>query len=443
MVDNFQEREKLKNIFISAVSELAPDRMVMSKLSANGDTLRIMGNNYSLENIENIYVVAAGKAAYQMCMGLELVMEDRIHSGIILSNSSFSGLPQKYDYLSCSHPLPDENNLNAAKRVLEYVKNAGEKDLVICLISGGGSSILSHPAGKITIQEMASVSDILMLAGANINDLNIVRKHLSSIKGGHLIKAIAPARSIALYLSDVPGDDLTTIASGPTVADPFTFAQALEVLQKYQVLEKIPISVREHLQRGTQGLEEETLKPGDPETKLCDNYLIGKNLDFLRSLEKDFSSQGYWTLVNPHHFQGEAREIGHNLARKGIGLGRSLTRENRPYVYIMGGETTVNVKGDGMGGRNIELALAAAIALDGNEDCFVLAAGTDGKDGPTDAAGAVADGTSLARGIKIGVDSKQMLVNNDSYNFFEPLGDLVITGPTGTNLMDIAVLVVL
>jgi glycerate 2-kinase len=443
VVDNFQEREKLKNIFISAVGDIAPDRMVMNKVSLINDTLKIENKNYPLKNFQRIRVISVGKAAYQMCVGLHLILGDRVESGLMLSNTSFSGLPEKYSFFNCSHPLPDADNLKAAGRLLEFVGEAGEEDLVICLISGGGSSILSHPAGDITIDEKAIVADKLMLAGANIEQLNIVRKHLSSVKGGHLIKAIAPAKSLALYLSDVPGDDLSTIASGPTVADPTTFQDAVDVLNRFNLYQDIPASVKRHLELGAAGKVPDTLKPGDSEEKLCDNFLVGRNLDFLRFLEKDLSARGYWTLVDPEHYQGLAKDFGRSLALKGKKLAQSLGSDKRPYAYIAGGETTVNVTGDGLGGRNSEVALAAACELLGNDNCFVLAAGTDGKDGPTNAAGAVCDGSSVERAGKLGVDSKQMLLNNDSYNFFEPLGDLVITGPTGTNLMDITILVVL
>ena len=443
MIENYQEREKLKNIFISAASDIAPDKMVMNRLSLNNDILQIEDKSYSLDDYNEIKVIAVGKAAYQMCMGLNKILADRVSAGVMLSNTAFSGLPQKYEFWHCSHPLPYSENVEAAGRLLEFVKDAGEKDLVICLISGGGSSILCHPAADIRVEEKAFVADKLMLAGADIRQLNIVRKHLSTVKGGQLIKAIAPARSVALYLSDVPGDDLTSIASGPTVADPTTFAEAAAILKQYDLYQTLPDSVRNHLENGIAGKVPETLKPDDLETSLCDNYLIGRNLDFLRSLEKSFSSKGYWTLVDPEHFQGQARDLGVKLAEKGKKLSLGLGPDNRPYAYIVGGETTVNVTGDGLGGRNSEVALAAAQQLQGARNCFILAAGTDGKDGPTDAAGAVCDGTSVERGIKLGVDSKQMLMNNDSYNFFEPLGDLVITGPTGTNLMDIAILVVL
>jgi glycerate-2-kinase len=338
--------------------------------------------------------------------------------------------------------LPSAANLKAAEAVLELADSAGENDLVLCLVSGGGSSIFSSPVSGVSVEEKADTVDQIMLAGAAIHELNTVRKHISRVKGGRLLQALSPARVVALYLSDVPGDNLSVIASGPTAADETTFADAWSVIEKYGLEQSIPDKVREHLRKGISGEIEETLKPGAKSLERCTNMLLGRNHDMLVALKNELRDRGFWTVIEPRHFQGEARDYGMQLARKAIELNDRLPSRERPYAFLRGGETTVTVKGPGLGGRNTELALSAAIALEDTKNCAILAAGTDGKDGPTDAAGAAVDDSTVRNMKDAGIDPKKMLTDNDSYNALEPVGDVIITGPTGTNLMDVVMVLI-
>ena len=442
MTDANNLRKMAADAFKAALETIAPDRMVTTHVRLEGNHLYTRDAHVDLTHVDRIRVVSIGKAADPLVVGLEAVLGDRIEGGLVLSNAFFDNLPDKYRCFECTHPLPVQANIEAADAVLELVGDCGENDLVICLISGGGSSILCRPAAGITVEEKADTVDKLMKAGAPIHELNAVRKHLSRVKGGQLLKAIAPAKALALYLSDVPGDELGVIASGPTAPDRSTFTDALAVIENYGQLDKIPASVVNHLRDGAHGKIPETLKPEDPALDNCENVLLGSNADMLRSLEAEFRRRGCWTLVEPEHFQGFAKDFGRQLAEKARTLSERLTPQERPYVFLRGGETTVNVVGDGLGGRNTETVLAAAMALDGVEECCILSAGTDGKDGPTDAAGAVADKSSIERAQKVGIDPAALLERNDSYRFFEPLEDLIITGPTGTNLMDVIAVVV-
>lgn len=433
---------EMRDIFHSSLARIKPQRMVTDNVTVESGALKVKDETIDLNAISRIFVVAIGKAAHPLVKGIDEVLGSRIDQGVVLSNAFFDPLSGKYSCYECSHPLPGKANVDAADAVLEMVESARQDDLVICLISGGGSSIFSRPVNGVSVEEKAAVADLLMLAGAPINELNAVRKHLSSVKGGQLLRKIAPARTLGLYLSDVPNDDLSVIASGPTSADNSTFTDAWNVIEKYRLADKIPASVKEHLLMGIEGNAPETPDEDSEDIKRCTNLLLGRNLDMLRSLETEFRKKGYWTLVEPEHYQGEARKFGESIAAKAESLSLSLSAEKRPYAFICGGETTVNVKGNGLGGRNTEVALSAAIHMKDKQGCFILSAGTDGKDGPTDAAGAIADYTSLNRGEKTGIDAHKLLENNDSYNFFKPLDDLLITGPTGTNLMDISVIVV-
>lgn len=438
MESNFNLRDAALSAFRTALRRIGPENLLRERIDFANGVLAVKGEKIDLRDIERVFVLAIGKAAPGMVKGIEAALADRILGGVVLSNSFPGPLPAKYRTFLCSHPLPSEQNVEAGKVLLEQAYGAREGDLVICCISGGGSAILSVPAEGVSLESKRETVNRLMLAGAGIEELNVVRKHISAVKGGRLAQAIGPARSVSLCFSDVPGDLLTTIASGPTVPDPSTFEDAWSVIRKYGLDKGIPADVTKYLQDGCDGLHPDTPGEDRPVFTLGRSFVVGSNRDALSALERELRGKGFWTMTELDPFQGEAREVGASLARKVRDLAGGLPKGGRPYALISGGETAVTVEGSGLGGRNCELTLAAAIELRACEKCLVLAAGTDGVDGPTDAAGAIADGTTLARAAELGLDPKKYLANNDSYNFFKLLGDLIITGPTGTNLMDIS-----
>jgi glycerate-2-kinase len=430
------------DVFKIALGKIAPERIVSDKIRFSGNRLSVMNQLLDLDDYENLYVVAIGKAAHPLAVGLHRILGDAVTSGLVLSNAFFGPLPDTYRCFKCTHPLPSSNNVEAAEAVIDLAGRTGEKDIVLCLVSGGGSAIFSSPVQGVSVDEKADTVNQLMLAGAAIDELNAVRKHISRVKGGRLLQALFPARVVALYLSDVPNDNLSVIASGPTAVDESTFADALSVIKKYGLENSIPGSIRDHLGKGLRGEVEETLKPGAIPVKSCTNILLGRNHDMLVALKDELRERGFWTVIEPRHFQGEARDYGMQLARKAIELNEKLPSRERPYAFLRGGETTVTVKGSGLGGRNTELALSAALALEGTKKCAILAAGTDGKDGPTNAAGAAVDGSTVLRMKNAGIDPHKMLKDNDSFNGLEPVGDVIITGHTGTNLMDVVMVLI-
>ncbi len=428
--------------FLEGLKKVDPRVLLRERVRLAGDTLHVFDEAIDLGRIRRIFVVAFGKAASRMTASLESILGDRIERGIVLSNVFPESLPEKYSARLCTHPLLSEENVSAGRAVMELAVAAGEGDLVVCLISGGGSSILTLPAEGIRLDETREAMRQMLRSGAPIDKLNVVRKHLSAVKGGRLLHAIAPAGVVSLILSDVPGDDPSIVASGPTSPDPSTFADAWSAVEQLGVSDSLPVAIVSYLQKGLKGEVEETPKPGGVLSAKVSNHIIGCNRDMLAAMEAHLRSRGFWTMQERRYFEGEARELGGSLAARIRGLAASLPQSSRPYALLAGGESTVRVRGGGLGGRNSELALAAAIGLDGGGECVVLAAGTDGIDGPSDAAGAVALGDTISRSKQIGLDARRALDDNDSYNFFEPLGDLVKTGPTGTNLMDVTLALV-
>jgi hydroxypyruvate reductase len=341
------------------------------------------------------------------------------------------GVPcRKIEIIEASHPVPDERGRDAARRILEKVQGLTADDLVLCLISGGGSALLSLPAPDITLADKQAMNKALLRFGVTIAEMNCVRKHMSAIKGGRLAAAAAPAQVETLLISDVPGDDPSVVASGPTVPDPTSFADALAVIRKYDIRE--PRAVIERFQRG----QDETPKPGDPRLARARTVMIARPQDALEAAAKAARAAGYTPLILGDSIEGEARDV----ALVHAGIARQAARHGQPgeppLLLLSGGETTVTVRGQGRGGRNAEFLLALAVALDGHPGIHAIACDTDGIDGTEDNAGALIAPDSLARGWAKGVNAKALLANNDGYSFFEALGDLVKTGPTLTNVND-------
>ncbi|HWD99567.1 MAG TPA: glycerate kinase, partial [Bryobacteraceae bacterium] len=388
-----------------------------------------------MDRYERIFVVGAGKATGTMARAAERVLGKRIAGGSINVKEGDPAKLRRIEVHPASHPVPDERGVAGAKRIAEICSGAGDRDLVVCLLSGGASALAPYPAEPVTLEQKQETTRLLLQCGANIHEMNAVRKHLSSLKGGRLAKISAPAHVLTLIVSDVVGDDLDVIGSGPSAPDSSTFADALAVLDKYKLRARVPVAVRRMLEDA----REETPKPGDAIFRNVENIIIGSNQKSLDTAAAAAKRLGYRALILSSTIEGETRDVARMhaaIARQIRGFGQPL---RPPACVISGGETTVTLRGSGKGGRNQEFALAAAIDLDGLTDVVVLSAGTDGTDGPTDAAGAVADGKTIGRSSR---DANEALRENDAYSFFEELGDLIVTGPTGTNVMDIHLVMV-
>lgn len=357
---------------------------------------------------------------------------DRITEGVLISPQSATVSGSIRSFVGC-HPVPNELGAAGARTIASMVRGLSADDTVLCLISGGASSLMTLPPDGIGVGDIAATTTLLLRAGATIDELNCVRKHLDVLKGGRLAALAYPARIVALVLSDVVGDSLSTIASGPTVADPSTFVDAISVLESHGLVGKIPATVHRYLLDAT----DESPKPGDARLASAESYVIGSNVTAAEAACAQARSLGYDTSVVTTAMTGEARKVGADIVSE-IRAARDAA-PGRRVALVYGGETTVTVRGAGTGGRNQELVLGAAIAMDGLADVAVTSLGTDGVDGPTDAAGAVADGESIERARAMGLDPSASLSNNDSYRFWKALGALVRTGPTGTNVMDIVV----
>lgn len=426
-------------IFGAALKAASPREAVRRHLRIVDGTLVAGRKRYRLANFHNIYVIGAGKASVEMAREVERLLGPRIRGGVINTKYGHGGAPlRRIDVRECGHPVPDLSGQEGAAQMAAMAERAGAGDLIVCLISGGASALLPLPVPPITLAGKRAVTALLLECGANIHEVNCVRKHISAVKGGQLARRAYPARVLALILSDVTGDDLDVIGSGPTVPDPSTFQQARAVLKKYGIWEKTPSAVRRHLSANAP----ETPKPGDPVFDRVQNLLVGSNRLAVDAAARAARSLGFRTLILSTMLEGEAREIAHVHAAIAKELRTTGHPLRPPACIISGGEATVTLRGTGLGGRNQEFALAAAMQISGLEDTLILSAGTDGTDGPTGAAGAIADGTTLARAAQKGFDASAYLANNDSYHFFEALGDLLHTGPTGTNVADIQIVLV-
>jgi glycerate 2-kinase len=389
-------------------------------------------------SFKKLMVIGFGKASCPMARACEQYLDDRIDIGAVVTkfgHSRVAGPLNKVRVYEAAHPLPDENGVAATQEIIKLAREADEGTLIVCLISGGGSALLVAPQ-EITLQEKQRITDLLLKSGATITEVNAVRKHLSKIKGGRLAQIAYPAHIVSLIMSDVIGDRLDVIASGPTSPDQSTYGDALEVIEKYRLIGSAPASVLRVLGNGKAGLLAETPKKGNPVFQRVENSVIANNRLALQAAKQRAEALGFRAEIFPDPIQGEAR----NAARR---LAQSVSPSDlpRPFCLISGGETTVTVKGAGLGGRNMELALAFAKEIEGMSGITFLSAGTDGTDGPTDAAGAVVEGHTAGRARDLGLDAKAYLDNNDSYTFFQKTGDLLVTGPTGTNVMDIQIII--
>lgn len=426
----------------AALAAVEPASAVRSHFRVDGDVLLVDGRQYDLNRYQNIYVVGGGKATAPMAQEIERTLGERIRAGIICVKYGHQLPTQRIRVEQAGHPIPDERAVRAAEGMISLLQSAGPEDLVICLLSGGGSALLVAPADSISLADKRRLTNSLLRSGATINEINTVRKHLSRIKGGALARVAYPATVITLILSDVLGNPLDVIASGPTVPDTTTYADAWEILERHGLVDDLPVSIAEYLRAGLDGRIPESPKPGDPIFEHTQNVVIASNRQAVQAAVDAALKEGYHPLLLSTYIEGEAREV----ARVFAAIGREVSESNnpipRPAVIVAGGETTVTVKGQGRGGRNQEFALSAALHLEGLPDVTVMALATDGTDGPTNAAGAIVDGGTAERGRAQGLNPQVFLADNDSYAFFQKLGDLIVTGPTNTNVDDLYVIIV-
>jgi glycerate 2-kinase len=432
-------------VWHAALRAADPETAIRRIVKREGSLLRIQNTSLDLKKIRNVWVLGAGKAAAPMGRAVEKILGKYL-SGGILATKYGHGLPLKMlEVVEAGHPLPDANSLASAERILSLAKSKIQpEDLVLCLLSGGASSLLVSPVDGSTLQDKLACTRLLLENSADIYELNAVRKHLSGIKGGGLARLLAPARIAVLILSDVVGDDPGTIASGLLSPDPTTFGDCMETFRKLGILDQIPPAVRKRFDLGAAGQIAETPKKGDPVFRGIESIIIGSNAQACTAAAQAARQLGYHVHVLTSRLEGDTGEA----ARFHMSIAGEIVSQRRPVrrpaCIISGGETTVKVSGRGKGGRNQEFALHCVRPLAGlSAPCLVASLGTDGTDGPTDAAGAIADNSSLTRSMKYGARFlEESLGDNDSYTFFNRLGDLIVTGPTRTNVMDLHLVLV-
>jgi len=435
-------RHHARKIFDAALDAADPRKAVQRHLELDGNNL-LVGPDLSinLDDFERVIVVGAGKASAPMAGALEDLLGDRIEGGLICLKYGHALPLKRVSVVEASHPVPDRAGEEAAARIIGILESAGEKDLVISCVSGGGSALLPRPAA-VTLEQKQALTRKLLAVGADIHEINTVRKQLSLTKGGNLMRAAYPALVVNLVISDVIGDDLGTIASGPFAPDGSTFEDALEVLRRHGLLDEVDDEIIARIEDGVAGKIRENPREGDKIFSRVHNLILASNIICLNAMEVQACELGYGTLILSSSIAGDTSPAAHfhgAVAEEIHATGNPLTP---PACLLSGGETTVKVTGDGLGGRNQEFALALVRTAARLPNTLFLSAGTDGTDGPTDAAGALVDSLSLARAISMGMDPDEYLRRNDSYHFFEKLGDLIVTGPTLTNVMDVRIVLV-
>lgn len=435
-------RDDARRILRAAIAAADPRAAVRRALRVDGDALAVGapgdGERIALGGVDRVWLIGAGKAAVGMALGARDVLGERIAGGTVTTRDGYGGEVPGIDTWEAAHPVPDTRGLAGAAEALACARAAGARDLVLCLLSGGASALWPAPVAGVSLTDLRAMTEALLRAGATIREINAVRKHLSRIGGGWLAREAYPARVVALVVSDVVGSPLDVIASGPTVPDPTTFADALGVLSAYEIT--APPAVLRHLRAGAAGEAPETPKPGGAEFDRVSAHVVAANADALRGASAEAARLGCRALVLADDLEGEAREVARGIAREALERQGALRPGSAPLALLLGGETTVTVRGRGTGGRNQELALALALELEGRAGIVAATLGTDGTDGATSAAGGVIDGETVARGAAAGRDARDHLARNDSHPYLRATGDLLVTGPTGTNVCDVVVI---
>lgn len=435
-------RTILKQLLLAGLDAADPELAIRRAVRIRHNSLRVGALQYDLTQFSRIVCIGAGKASGVMAAALERQLGSRLEGGLVVVNDRRAANTKRIQLIEARHPVPDRRSEQAARTMIRLLESLTDRDLVLMVLSGGASSLLAAPAAGLTLREKQLTTRLLLGSGATIREINVVRKHLSGIKGGRLAGATT-ATVMTLILSDVPGDDPATIGSGPMAPDPSTFADAKRVLDTFGIRNRIPLTVRRHVDRGVRGRIPDTPKSGEARFSRVDHHVIGNNHAVIESMAKRARALGLRTLILSTNLSGEARDMGKlfgNLAGEIRDLGNPV---RPPACLLAGGELTVTVKGKGLGGRAQEFALAAAPSIEGLSRAFVAGVGTDGIDGPTEAAGAVVDGGTVSRAREMGISPEAALRENDSYGFFDRVGGLVVTGPTGTNVNDVYMILAL
>ncbi|WP_298646990.1 glycerate kinase [uncultured Proteiniphilum sp.] len=432
-------RKKAEEIFLAGVESVLPEKLIQTRIKRSGDVLQIAGKSYLLSGFRHIYVLAAGKAAALMAKETERILGDKITGGHVVTKYGHETNLKYLKLTEAGHPIPDAEGVKGTRKMLDIARQSGEDDLVVCLISGGASALMADFPEGTTLDDLRYANELLVKCGADITEINAVRKHLSNVKGGQLAKMLYPATTVCLILSDVTGGRLDVIASGPTLGDASTFADAWAVIKKYSLENSFPSPMLNHLKKGLTGLIPETPKPDDAIFRNVQNYIIGNNLLALEGASRKAQELGFKTHIVTDKLKGDYTNVA-DFILKTIENYQQATGK-KPVCLLFGGEPTVKVSGNGSGGRNQHLALYLSTKIDHEKHITILCAGTDGTDGPTDAAGAVVDNETIATAVKKNIDPRIFLQNSDSYRFFQQTGGHIITGNTRTNVMDMVVVV--
>ena len=448
-------RQLAWQIMRAALNAVEPGAAVQRHLRLNNGHLTIGSRHstertYDLDEFDRVFVVGSGKAGAPMAAAVNKILGPRLTDGVVVvKHGHVMDDPMAtgaIEIIEAGHPVPDEAGLQGAGQIADLLRSTTSRDLVLCLISGGGSALLISPVASISLADLQALTQVLLSCGATINEINTIRKHISQLKGGQLAQLASPSPVTSLILSDVVGDPLEVIASGPTVADPTIFGDAWSILERYKVVDEIPASITNHLSAGMRGDIPDTPKASDPIFDGVQNVIVGSNRLAAQAAAKEAQQLGFDTILLTTFLEGEACEVAKAIAglAKGVVRGETMHATDRalsqPACLVLGGETTVTLHGEGKAGRNQEMALSAAISLANWEDILIAFLATDGTDGPTDAAGAFADGSTIARATHLGLDAEAHLARNDSYNFFHELDDLILTGPTNTNVNDLVLI---
>ena len=433
--------ENAEKIFMAGVRSVLPEKIITSLISLQDQILSINGLSFPLNETEHIYVIGAGKASAAMAHYVESILGNRITGGHIVVKYGHSCKLKRIKVTEAGHPIPDANGFMGTGEILKIAEQAKEGDLVLCLISGGGSALMADLPEGLLPEELYIVNNLLVRCGASIQEINCVRKHLSGIKGGQLARSVSPAILVSLILSDVTGNPLDVIASGPTVPDPSNFAEALKIIEDYQLAPDLTIGVMNYLKEGAAGIHPETPKPGDPLFSKTFNILAGTNLTALENAKRIATDLGYNAIVLNSELQGDVGDIASSIIETAESY-KNSDEIAKPACLLYGGEPTLKVNGNGIGGRNQHLALTIALLLQKIPGITFLSAGTDGTDGPTDAAGAVVDSDTFSAAKSHNKDPEKYLAEFDSYSFFKAAGGHIKTGPTFTNVMDLIVVLI-
>lgn len=437
-----QRRSTLRAILDAALEAVAPDKAIHRHVHVEGSTMTVAGIRYDLDAFDHVYIVGAGKGAAPMAATLETMLGDRITDGAVCVKYDHAVPTRTVTVYEGAHPVPDANGEQAARAILEIAAKATERDLVLCVITGGASALTPALVEGISLEDGKAATSLLLECGATIHEINAIRKHLSIFGSGNLARAAHPARLIALIISDVVGDNLDVIASGPTSPDSSTFVQCMEIVQRYGIHDKLPANILARLEAGVAGRIPETPKAGDAVFDTVQNVLVATNAQALEAAANAAQQHGYTPRILTSTMTGEAREKARELVDTAMNLCLDGKTVSGPVCLLAGGETTVTITGNGLGGRNQEMALAASLHLQGCEHITMLCAGTDGSDGPTDAAGGFACSQTVERAVCCNLDPHALLADNNAYCYLEQTDNLLKTGPTLTNVMDLALLLV-